>query len=126
MLPFPAGHQRPEDIKRLLEEAKLGRKLGSPPSAVLGSHLDTGIADDSMIEDAIEVGVGRWWWPACWHGLSELLAAVHTACWALYVILCSCPLFACRRTWQPTLAQSATPPVSSCSSITTEGGAHVR
>jgi hypothetical protein len=58
-LSLVAGHQRPEEIKRLLEEAKLGRMVaGAPGGAVLGAHMDGGMNDDTMIEDAIEVGHG--------------------------------------------------------------------
>jgi hypothetical protein len=52
----PAGHQRPEDIKRLLEEAK-GHRMGhlpGLPGAPGGAGLDDG-CDSGMIEDAIQV-----------------------------------------------------------------------
>jgi hypothetical protein len=48
----PSGHQRPEEIKRLLQEAKAGRQMGIAPGGVLDGDME---GDDTMIEEAIEV-----------------------------------------------------------------------
>ncbi|GFH10705.1 protein kinase domain-containing protein [Haematococcus lacustris] len=61
--PFPAGYQRPEDIKQLLEEAKgvrhhyhAGLGPSSPgPMAGLGPHP----SDSALIEDAIQEDLAR-------------------------------------------------------------------
>lgn len=61
--PFPAGYQRPEDIKQLLEEAKgvrhhhhAGFGPNSPgPMAGLGPHP----SDSALIEDAIQEDLAR-------------------------------------------------------------------